>query len=59
MRFGTYGVRPTTVEGSGERRLISEDEHKKRLEEVQKITDNHIKEIDKLAGGKEKEIMEI
>ncbi len=39
--------------------LISEDEHKKRLEEVQKITDNHIKEIDKLAGGKEKDIMEV
>jgi ribosome recycling factor len=38
---------------------ISEDEQKKRLEEVQKITDNHIKEIDKLAGGKEKDIMEV
>jgi len=38
---------------------ISEDECKKRLDEVQKITDNHIKEIDRLAGGKEKEIMEV
>ncbi|MGE5544722.1 MAG: ribosome recycling factor [Bacillota bacterium] len=39
--------------------LISEDEQKKRLDEVQKITDNHIKEIDRLAGGKEKDIMEV
>lgn len=38
---------------------ISEDEHKKRLDEVQKTTDNYIKEIDKLAGGKEKDIMEV
>lgn len=38
---------------------ISEDEQKKRLDEVQKITDNHIKEIDKLASGKEKDIMEV
>jgi ribosome recycling factor len=39
--------------------LISEDESKKRLDEVQKITDNQIKEIDKLAQGKEKDIMEV
>ncbi len=38
---------------------ISEDEYKKRLDEVQKITDNNIKNIDKLAGGKEKDIMEV
>ncbi|MGI6548879.1 MAG: ribosome recycling factor [Syntrophomonadales bacterium] len=38
---------------------ISEDECKKRLDEVQKITDNYIKNIDKIAGGKEKDIMEV
>ncbi|MGE5371326.1 MAG: ribosome recycling factor [Solirubrobacterales bacterium] len=39
--------------------LISEDELKKRTDEVQKITDNFIKEVDKLTLGKEKEIMEV
>ncbi len=38
---------------------ISEDENKKRLDEVQKVTDKYIKEIEKLADGKEKEIMEV
>lgn len=38
---------------------ISEDEAKKRMDEVQKLTDNYSKEIDKLTQGKEKDIMEV
>lgn len=38
---------------------ITEDENKKGLEEVQKLTDRYISEIDKLLDAKEKEIMEV
>ena len=38
---------------------ISEDDRKKAEEEVQKVTDKYIKEIDNLIIGKEKEIMEV
>ncbi len=38
---------------------ITEDDLKNGEEEVQKITDNFIKEIDKIASAKEKEVMEI
>jgi ribosome recycling factor len=36
---------------------ISEDERKRLEHEVQKLTDDTIKEIDDLAHGKEKEIL--
>jgi ribosome recycling factor len=38
---------------------ISEDEHKKQSESVQKATDGHIKEVDEALGAKEKEIMQV
>lgn len=38
---------------------ISEDEEKRAQDDVQKITDAHIKIIDELAAEKEKELMEI
>lgn len=38
---------------------ITEDQEKKALEDVQKLTDKYIGEIDKLLEGKEKEIMEV
>lgn len=38
---------------------ITEDEVKKLLDEIQKLTDLYVKEIDKVAGEKEKEILEI
>ncbi|HBT49389.1 MAG: Ribosome-recycling factor [Caldanaerobacter subterraneus] len=44
------------MEKNGE---ISEDERKRREEEIQKLTDKYIKEIDKMVEAKEKEIMEI
>ncbi|HEY8462697.1 MAG TPA: ribosome recycling factor [Bacillota bacterium] len=38
---------------------ISEDEGKRALDEIQKLTDKYIAEIDRLLGQKEKEIMEV
>lgn len=38
---------------------ISEDEVKKVLEDIQKITDSYIKKVDETLGHKEKEIMEV
>nr|HML46202.1 ribosome-recycling factor [Clostridia bacterium] len=38
---------------------ITEDERKKAEDEMQKITDNAIKEVDAIAGAKEKEIMSV
>ena len=38
---------------------ITEDESRRYLDEVQKLTDKYIAEIDRLAEAKEKEIMEI
>jgi ribosome recycling factor len=37
---------------------ISEDDMYRQQDEVQKITDSHIKKIDEIIGGKEKEIMD-
>lgn len=38
---------------------VSEDEIKRALEKLQKITDKHIEEINKLAEAKEREIMSV
>lgn len=38
---------------------ISQDEHKVFADDVQKITDTHVKAIDDLAATKEKEIMQV
>jgi ribosome recycling factor len=38
---------------------VSEDESKKGLDDIQKLTDKYIAEIDKLLEQKEKEIMEV
>ena len=39
--------------------LISEDEYHRLIDEVQKLTDNHIKKIDDFLKVKEEEIMEV
>ncbi|WP_041424121.1 ribosome recycling factor [Thermosediminibacter oceani] len=44
------------MEKNGE---ISEDDSKRSQEEIQKLTDNYIEEIDKAFTNKEKEIMEV
>ena len=38
---------------------ITEDDQKKAEEAIQKLTDNNIKEVDKITADKEKEIMEV
>jgi len=38
---------------------ISEDEHKRQSDEVQKVTDSTIGEVEKMLAGKEKEIMTV
>ena len=38
---------------------ISQDDHRKQGEELQKLTDAHIKDIDQLLQGKEQEIMQV
>ena len=38
---------------------ITEDDQRKGEEEMQKVTDNAVKEIDKICAAKEKEIMEV
>ena len=40
-------------------KLISEDEERRALEDVQKMTDVHIQKIDQMSKVKEKEILEI
>lgn len=40
-------------------KLISEDDEKRSLEEIQKLTDSYAKKLDEAAKGKEKEILEI
>jgi ribosome recycling factor len=40
-------------------KTVSEDEEKRAQDEVQKMTDNSIKEIDKLIAEKEKDLMAV
>jgi ribosome recycling factor len=38
---------------------ISEDAHRKSSEEMQKLTDEHVKEIDQMLAAKDQEIMHV
>jgi ribosome recycling factor len=61
-RVATRNVRRDSIKDLRdleEEKLISEDELKRGEEELQKITDRHIEEIDKIGGHKEKEILEV
>lgn len=40
-------------------KLVTEDEAKKGQEDIQKLTDKYIKEVDTIMANKEKEIMEV
>ena len=40
-------------------KMISQDEEKKAQEEIQKLTDKHVAEIDQVLATKEKEIMQV
>ena len=39
--------------------VITEDEQKTAETELQKVTDNHVKELDRIGTDKEKEIMAV
>lgn len=47
------------IKSSEKDKIISEDESKKGIDEVQKITDKYIKDIDAIMAAKEKDIMEV
>jgi ribosome recycling factor len=47
------------VKAAEKGKTVSEDESKKLQEEIQKITDNFIKEVDKIIEAKEKEILTV
>ncbi len=53
-RDGMDGLKKAEKDGE-----ISKDEHHDVGEEIQKLTDQHISEIDKVLAGKEKEIMQV
>jgi ribosome recycling factor len=38
---------------------ISKDDHKSLADQIQKVTDDHVKQVDELAATKEKEIMQV
>lgn len=47
------------LKSSEKDKLISEDENKKGMEDIQKLTDKYIKEVDNILQAKEKDIMEV
>ena len=47
------------IKGAEKDKKVSEDESKKLQEEIQKITDNFIKEVDKVVDAKEKELLTV
>jgi len=47
------------LKSSEKDKLISADESKKGVDEVQKLTDRYVKKIDTVLQAKEKEIMEV
>jgi ribosome recycling factor len=53
-RDGMDGLKKAEKDGE-----ISKDEHRDVADEIQKLTDDHIVEIDKALAGKEKEIMQV
>jgi ribosome recycling factor len=47
------------IKASEKDKLVSEDASKKGLDDIQKLTDKYIKDIDVILQAKEKEIMEV
>ena len=61
-KVAVRGVRRDTMEEIKKLKKdsdITEDEQRKAEETLQKVTDGFIKDIDKIAADKEKEIMEV
>ena len=62
-KLGVEGMSPEVIlealkksEKDGD---ISEDEHRRLSDEVQKVTDTHIKKIDENLASKQKDIMQV
>jgi ribosome recycling factor len=47
------------IKMSEKEKLLSEDESKKGMDEIQKFTDKYVKKVDGILQAKEKEIMEV
>lgn len=47
------------LKSSEKEKLVSEDESKKGMDDIQKLTDRYIKDIDSIMAAKEKDIMEV
>ncbi|SHG57242.1 ribosome recycling factor [Thermosyntropha lipolytica DSM 11003] len=47
------------IKGKEKEKLVSEDEAKKAVDDIQKLTDKYVKEIDLILQAKEKDIMEV
>lgn len=47
------------IKSSEKEKIVSEDESKKALDDIQKITDNYVKDVDRILQVKEKDIMGI
>lgn len=61
-RVAVRNVRRDVLQDSKEalkEKLISQDEEKKVQDEIQKLTDRHVAEIDQALADKEKEIMQV
>jgi len=49
----------TELKGLEKSKEISQDEHKRAQDQLQKVTDSFIADIDKIAHDKEAELMEV
>lgn len=61
-RVGLRNIRRdanTELKESLKKKLLSEDDERRQQEQIQKITDKYIEEIDKILAHKETELMEI
>jgi ribosome recycling factor len=58
IRMGRRDANEATKK-AGKDKTISEDQQKKAEDQVQKLTDDYIKKVDKLAEDKEKELMSL
>jgi ribosome recycling factor len=47
------------IKKAAKEKLISEDEEKRSLDEIQKLTDEEIKRMEDLCKSKEKEVMQV
>ena len=49
----------TQLKEKAKKKLVTEDEERRIQDEIQKVTDHYIKEIDKVLGNKETDLMEV